>query len=383
MNKILKKTLIITGVALSVVVLFAGGYVGYVYFSYSRIGDKKLDIDSKVTKTSLSTSEEYKALSYNIGFGAYSQDFTFFMDEGYDENGEKTCGHYGKAKSKEEVEFNINGAIKAVKDENPDFICLQEVDTNSDRSHHINQDELFTKNFEEYDHTHCVNFNSAFFPVPLYDMHGASKSGMTTYSKVKINQANRVEYTISDSFSKFFDLDRCFSYHVMDVENGKKFYLVNSHMSAYDEGGVIRAKQLKQLNDFLESVKGEYVVICGDYNHDLLTFNPDYSYNKENRPYNATLRNPDWLNDFFNDKGESPLIDGYKVVCSDNSPSCRNNDIEWIQDKTFVCTVDGFIISENIEVVEHHTILTKDGNKHLDGFAYSDHEPTEMTFRLK
>ena len=73
MNKILKKILIITGVALSVVVLFAGGYVGYVYFSYSRIGDKKLDIDSKVTKPSLSTNEEYKAFcnrsDRRCGFG--------------------------------------------------------------------------------------------------------------------------------------------------------------------------------------------------------------------------------------------------------------------------------------------------------------------------
>jgi hypothetical protein len=85
----------------------------------------------------------------------------------------------------------------------------------------------------------------------------------------------------------------------------------------------------------------------------------------------------------FDEDGNSPLIDGYTVVSSDNHPSCRNNYIEWEEGKTFVCTVDGFVVSDNIEVTEHHTITTKNGNKGVDGFAFSDHEPTEMTFRLK
>ncbi len=51
------------------------------------------------------------------------------MDTGYDDEGNETCGHYSTAKSKEEVEFNTNGAVQTMLDQNPDFVCFQEVDT--------------------------------------------------------------------------------------------------------------------------------------------------------------------------------------------------------------------------------------------------------------
>ena len=38
-------------------------------------------------------------------------------------------------------------------------------------------------------------------PYPLYDMHGKSLAGLSTFSRYQIKEANRVEYTISDSLS--------------------------------------------------------------------------------------------------------------------------------------------------------------------------------------
>ena len=52
-----------------------------------------------------------------------------------------------------------------------------------------------------------INFDTAFLPYPLYDMHGKSYAGLSTFSKYQINSAERVEYTISDSLSKLFDID--------------------------------------------------------------------------------------------------------------------------------------------------------------------------------
>ena len=36
-------------------------------------------------------------MTYNVGFGAYSPDYTFFMDTGVMRDGTKTTGKYGKA----------------------------------------------------------------------------------------------------------------------------------------------------------------------------------------------------------------------------------------------------------------------------------------------
>ncbi len=75
----------------------AGGYVGYILLSYYRIGDietsaaepnnKDLILYGGNASGAVKLNESYTATTYNVGFGAYSQDYTFFPDEGYDEEG--------------------------------------------------------------------------------------------------------------------------------------------------------------------------------------------------------------------------------------------------------------------------------------------------------
>ena len=381
----MRKIITSIGITLSVIILFILGYCGYVILSYDRIGNMELEVENNSKLNKLSLNESYSVSTYNIGFGAYSQDFTFFLDTGYDKDGNETCGHDSKAKSKEEVLYNVNGSIETIKSLDLDFVLLQEVDIKATRSHKVNQNQMFKEELKGYDNVLCINFDSTFLPYPLYDMHGKSLAGLSTFSKYKITNAERVEYTISDSLSKLFDLDRCFNVNVIEIENGKKLYLINSHMSAYDKGGVIREKQIKELNDFINNCyeNGDYVLVGGDFNHDLLTNNPEFNYDDILRPFNNLLKDPDWVASYFDDKGNSPLNDDFMVVASDNVPTCRNNDIKWNPNETYVCVVDGFIISKNIEVVKHFNVETKNGNLGLDGFAYSDHQPAYLEFKLK
>ena len=386
MKKRFKIFFITAGSTIGILILAAIIYVVYILLSYNRIGNTVLEINHNSALEKAKTDTVYSCVTYNIGFGAYSQDYTFFMDEGYDDEGNKTAGHYSKAKSKDEVLFNTKGSISSVSSLDADFIFLQEVDTDSTRSYHINQNDMITGAFSDYDNDFAVNFHAPFLPYPVYDMHGSVNAGITTLSKYRIHSAQRIQYTISTSLSKLFDLDRCFSVSMVQVDNGKTLYLVNSHMSAYDKGGTIREKQMNELNSFLEECRknGDYVIVGGDFNHDLLTYNPEYSYNdSSNRAFGMTKKTPDWVALFFNEEGTSPLTSGYRVVASDNESTCRNNDIEWDPGKTFVCAVDGFIVSSNIDVEWHYNVLTTNGNKRIDGFAYSDHQPAYMTFRLK
>ncbi len=386
MKKYIKTTIIVVVSLIAFLLVGVLGYGAYILISYNRIGDQTLEVTHNSTLETININEEYSCITYNLGFGAYSQDFTFFMDTGYDKNNQKTQGYYGKAKSKEEVLFNINGAIDSVLTADVDFIFFQEVDTNSTRSYHVNEYEMITEKFLNYDHSFAINFHSAYLPYPLYDMHGKSNSGIATFSKYSIQEAYRKEYTIAKDLSKLFDLDRCFSYSIVKVENGKNLYLVNSHMSAYDEGGKIRQKQLDELNAFLTmcAQNQDYVIVGGDFNHDLLTYNPQFNYDKiNNRAFNMTLKSPDWISFFFDENQKSPLVDNYQVIAADNWPSCRNNDIEWDEEETFVCCVDGFIVSNNIEVLVNKNIKTGLGNKNIAGFAFSDHEPAYLSFKLK
>jgi len=384
MKKGLKITLITIAVIIGLVIVAAGSFVAYIFASYSRLGDMDLTINQNATLDMVDVNTQYSISTYNIGFGAYSQDYTFFLDTGYDDDGNPTCGHWSKGRSKDEVLFNTNGAISTIKELNADFMLFQEVDTKSTRSYKINQHDMITNEFKTFDNIHCVNFHSAYLPYPLYDMHGSVNAGLTSLSKYKMQYAKRYQYTIADDLSKLFDLDRCFSVYTVNMANNKTLYIVNSHMSAYDKGGTIREKQMAELNGFLKKCQdeGAYVIVGGDFNHDLVTYNPLYSYTDENRAYGVTKKAPDWVAYMFDKEGKSPIIDGYTIYAADNNPTCRNNDIEWEEGKTFVCTVDGYIVSNNVKVNKIEAIKTKQGKKGVDGFAFSDHEPVYMEFEL-
>lgn len=99
--------------------------------------------------------------------------------------------------------------------------------------------------------------------------------------------------------------------------------------------------------------------------------------------FNNVVKDPDWIAAYFDENGKSPLINGFNIVASDNVPTCRNNDITWIPDLTYKCVVDGFIVSDNIEITNHYNVLTKNGSLGIDGFAYSDHQPAYIEFKLK
>ena len=64
-------------------ILIVTGYVLYVIISYYRIDDRQsLDMEGKSKSDVFMLDKEYTVMIYNIGFGAYTQDFTFFMDGG-------------------------------------------------------------------------------------------------------------------------------------------------------------------------------------------------------------------------------------------------------------------------------------------------------------
>lgn len=364
-----------------------GGYFLYVLNSYERIEDNLvLSIDDTNNLDKVNINEELTLTSYNIGFGAYSQDYSFFLDESYTVDGIHNVGQYGKAKSKEEVLFNTNGAINIIKTINPDFAIFQEVDTDSTRSHHVNQYEMIKDGFKNYDASFASNFHTVFLPYPLHDMHGASNAGLVTVSSFNMIKSTRKQLEIASDLSKLFDLDRCYTISEFATSNDKTLVIVNINMSAYDDGG-IRDAQLKQLNDYLESINDSehYVIIGGDYNHDIVTYNPMYDYNDENVVFSEykAFRKPEWLAYFFNSDGTSKVHNAYCVYASINAPTNRDASVPWQKGKTYASTIDGFIVSKNIEVVSVETIVTSNGNKGVDHFAYSDHDPVLLKFILK
>ena len=87
----MKKIYKILIILVSIILLFLISFICYLQFSYYRIGDTKIDIYNNQNNLVLLDSE-YSITTYNIGFGAYDREYSFFMDTGYMGDGSKTVG---------------------------------------------------------------------------------------------------------------------------------------------------------------------------------------------------------------------------------------------------------------------------------------------------
>ncbi len=364
---------------LAVVLLFAlivGGYVGYVAIQYYRIEDNlALTVDNSPTSC-VQTDTQYTVVTYNLGFGAYSPEYSFFMDTGVMDDGTEVAGIYAKGMSKEDVQKNVNGQIGVAKNLEADFYLFQEVDEKADRSYKINMCESLRGNLAQYGSVYAENFHTANLFYPFNDPIGVTNAGIMTFSRYGVSGSVRRSFPVTSAFiDKLFDLDRCFSISYLPVGSGEvKLALINLHMSAYDKGGLIRAEQLKMLNGVLaeERAKGNYVVAGGDFNHCLIADNFD-SDGEALSYFESRQKTPDWVKNSVLRQDE--IAEGFKLVASMNEATCRGADIPYEKGVNYVTVIDGFIVSDNVEVISNATVDTQ--------YAYSDHNPVKLCFKLK
>lgn len=336
-------------------------YAGYVFLSYYRLED---NLDLEVTPASAplgiyaTEGVTYRVVSYNIGFGAYSSDYSFFMDGGTE----------SRARSAESVLENVEGAIQAVTSLSPDYVLLQEVDVDGTRSHHIDESGLARDAMGgTYDSTFAQNYDSPYLFWPLLEPHGANRSGQLTFSRYPIASASRRSLPIETGIMKLVDLDRCYSVQRIRLSSGKELVLYNFHLSAYTSDGTIAEKQMEMLfADMLsEYQSGNYAVAGGDFNKDLLgDSSAVFGVSKEDYTWAQPIP-------------EALIPNGLHVVApldTENPvPSCRNADRPYGPDD-FVLVVDGFVVSDNVTVVDSAALDT--------GFRWSDHNPVYLDFIL-
>lgn len=365
-NRRLKSILKILGIIFALLILATCSYVAYMQIKYYRIEDNlALEIKNNPTKI-LKPHTKYTALTYNIGFGAYDQEFSFFMDKGKMADGTPVVGKHSRAVSKEHTLNNTNGSKALVKKLSADYILLQEVDVKATRSYGINQKEEFENYFPTYGSVFALNFHAPYMIYPFTEPHGSVQAGLLTLSNHSIESATRISYPVDTGFfTKFFELDRCFTITRSKVSNGKELVLINSHMSAYDKGGTMRAKQIKLLNDTMETEykKGNYVIVSGDFNHALGGTVGIF-------PTKQML--PEWVFELTNED----LTTGMSIIQAKNYkkvPTCRSCDIPYTKGVNYTSILDGFIVSDNITA----TVQNIDAN-----FMYSDHNPVKLTFIL-
>ena len=355
MKKVLKVALCV----LLALVVLAGGYFAYVMISYHRIGDQELTVRSD-TDEKIAAETDYTLVSWNIGFGAYEPDYGFFMDK----------GTQSWAWSEERLRANIAGIADTLKEYDADLLLLEEVDTNSTRTYHVNELELLQNALTQYPTSaFAQNYDSPFLFYPITQPHGRSRSGIWTASKFAATSASRVSLPVETGLTKLLDLDRCYSVTRLPVENGKELCLYTFHLSAYTSDGKIATEQLELLLDDMQAEyeKGNYAIAGGDFNKDLPEGGSEQYFGVSTEGHN-------WAQPIKRELFENrPLTLCAPIDEEDPVASCRYADGP-IHDGQLRVIVDGFIVSDNVSVAEARVLD--------DGFAHSDHNPVRLSFRL-
>jgi len=354
---------IVLGV-LALLLVVVVGYVIYVFAAYYRVEDNQvLPVETVcgAAGEELTVGEACRIVSYNIGFGAYSSDYSFFMDGGKE----------SRARSKEAAEENVTGAMAAVLELDPDFLLLQEVDVDGTRSCHLNELDLTDQQLggRFLNRTFAQNYDSPYLFWPLLEPHGANRAGQATYSVFPITSGLRRQLPIEDGVMKLVDCDRCYSVQRIPIPGeDRELVLYNLHLSAYTSDGTIAEEQLEMLfADMLaEYESGNCTVAGGDFNKDVLG-NSEEVFGISGPEYTWAQPIPPEL-----------VPEGLSIVApfdeADPVPSCRNADRPYGPDN-YVVTVDGFLVSANVEVLEAKVCDT--------GFRWSDHNPVYMDFILR
>ena len=335
-------------------------YLAYVLLTYYRVEDWQDLTVNREESGAAETDRTYTLLSYNIGFGAYSPDYSFFMDG----------GKYSRALSEQDARANVTGALETVAAQNPDFVFLQEVDADATRSYHLDEQTMAADALSDMAWVSAQNYDSPYLFWPLTCPHGASRSGIMTFSDQAVTSSVRRSLPVETGLTRFLDLDRCYTVTRVPVEGGRELCLYNVHLSAYTSDGTIATEQVKLLLADMEKeyTAGNYTVCGGDFNKDLL--------GDSGAVFGVSGAGQTWAQPF----PEELLGGGVGLVVPDKGaqnpvPTCRNADGPYQPGTSFVLTVDGFLVSDNV-AVEAVTVVDT-------GFAWSDHNPVTLAFQLK
>lgn len=352
----IKKVVVIIGILLGIIILVLGLYLGYLTLKdYKPDPIEALNVENN-SEALIEENEELTVMTYNIGFGGMDEEVHFFMDG----------GSMSRGISEDKVNYNIDEVVKLLEESQSDIMMIQEVDLDSTRSFNVNQYESLKRGLKEYGATYGINYDVHWIAYPIVEPHGKVVASQVNLANRFMASSDRIALPIDEKWpQRLVGLDRMMLVNRFPVSNGKELVAINVHLSAYDKGGKIRKLQLDLVSEVLEEEysKGNYVIIGGDWNQaipgsDASIFDTEEEW-------------PDWLVEIpetFAPKGFTWVFDG-------NIPTCRNAGKEYIEGYNFLSVIDGFMISDNIELIDVQGIDTK--------FKYSDHNPVEMKIKLK
>lgn len=305
-------------------------------------------------------------VTYNIGYAGLGAESDFFYEQG---GFFLALGKRVRPKAKT-VDAYLGGSRQIIAQTKADFFLLQEVDSASKRSYYTAQLDTFRTAKPDYSAYYAPNYRVNRVPIPILEpwrAYGQTESGLLSLSRFTATAAERIQLPGEYAWpTRIFQLDRCALLQRFPTSWGKELVVVHLHLSAYDQGGVLKQQQMDFLRALVlqEYQAGNYVVVGGDWNQAP----PFFKYNT------------------FAPDQENPSVDGINIpegylpadwqwVYDPTQPTNRSVAAPYNPETTFRGLIDFYLLSPNVQAK-----LVKTLNQ---DFRYSDHQPVYLEVLLK
>ena len=347
------KTLKYFGFILLAAVLLFAGFIIYSQITFYN-PPQELVLNENSEFDTIRCDSTFSIMSWNIGYAGLGDNMDFFYD-----GGKKVRDTY------ERTVINLDSINQFLKrNSSRTFILIQEVDLDSKRSYFLNEMDTIVSH-TDFHFAFAPNYLVGFVPIPPNSPMGKVNSGVMSLSKYFPEISKRYGYPGMFGWPvRLFNLRRCMLVNRYPTSNGKEFVLINTHMSAFDDGS-LKKQEIQYLKDYVldEFAAGNYVVVGGDWNQSP----PDFPLTRFGENYQSES--------FLLTNIAAGFMPGdWKWVFDSTKPTNRYLNESYIPGKTFSSLIDLFLVSPNVEVVKSDTFGLN--------FRNSDHNPILMDFRL-
>lgn len=289
-----------------------------------------------------------EVLIWNVGYGGLGAGSDFVADG----------GEHMFPPSRRAVRDNVAGIESfLISQADADVVLIQELAGSGPVNYWINVRDRVNHALRDRDVLFYSDFKTRLIPPPLRLAHGQG-----IYAARRVEGADIVALPAEDG--GFFGVRRRYASPLVRLAGNDNWTIVSVHLAAFDEDASVRTRQLRELMTWAEAeyARGRRVIIGGDWNFQLAE--TDFAHTTEERFLF-------WLFPF----PMNALPEGWSIAADSAIPSVRTNHRPYVSGENYVTTIDGFIVSPNVEVLSVNGFDL--------GFAHSDHQPVRLRARAR
>lgn len=242
-------------IVLLLLIILVGGIIGYAaspaVFLDPSSARKIVHFPQGEVANPLAAPNFLKVVTYNIGYAS----------------GEKN--NLPVKFTEQEIRANLDRIVVELKKFHPDIICLQEVDFDSKRTHHINQFEYLAKALNMPYGAYAITWNKRYLPWPYWPpniQYGQMLSGQAVLSRYPIEHQLVLDFSKPSEnafWYNWFYLDRVAQ--KVSIRVGYQGINVwNVHLEAFHPK--TRESQAALLSEWVSLESNPYKVVMGDFN---------------------------------------------------------------------------------------------------------------------